>query len=200
MRHSSHQLSQKVGSTIHQPIEKIVADLLAAVGEDPTRHGLRETPQRVARMYAELFSGVGMDPRDAIDAIFDEESTDPVLLRDVTFYSMCEHHLLPFFGSARVAYIPNGRIAGISKLSRALEVACRRPQVQERLTGQFADAVQSALSPIGVAVELEAEHLCMAMRGVQKPGARVITTAVRGDFASGDWNRDSLLALLRRDA
>ena len=192
--------SHKVGSTIHQPIEKIVADLLLAIGEDPARQGLRETPQRVARMYAELFSGVGQDPRDAIDAVFDEESADPVVLRNISFYSMCEHHLLPFFGAASVAYVPSGRIAGISKLSRALDLACRRPQVQERLTGQFADAVQSALAPHGVAVELEAEHLCMAMRGVRKPGSRMITTAVRGDFAGCRWDRDSLLALLRRDA
>lgn len=151
-------------------------------------------------MYGELFCGVGMDPTEAIDAVFDEESADPVVLRDVSFYSMCEHHLLPFFGTARLAYIPNGRIAGISKLARALEVACRRPQVQERLTGEVADAIYSALSPQGVAVELEAEHLCMAMRGVQKPGSRVVTTAVRGSFSGGRWSQDSLLALLRRDA
>ena len=151
-------------------------------------------------MYDELFSGVGLDPQEAIDAVFDEESADPVVLRNVPFYSMCEHHLLPFFGSARLAYVPNGRIAGISKLSRALDLACRRPQVQERLTGQVADAIFSALAPQGVAVELEAEHLCMAMRGVQKTGITVVTTAVRGEFADSQWDRDSLLALLRRDA
>ena len=182
---------------IQQRIEKAVTELLEAVGEDPGRQGLRATPQRVARMYAELFSGLGLDPREAIDAVFDEESADPVVLRHLPFYSMCEHHLLPFFGSARLAYIPNGKIAGISKLARALEVACRRPQVQERLTGQVADAIQAALNPQGVAVELEAEHLCMAMRGVQKPGARVVTTALRGEFGSGLWSRESLLALLR---
>ncbi|MDE2842647.1 MAG: GTP cyclohydrolase I, partial [Chloroflexota bacterium] len=125
------RFSQRAGNTIQPSIEHIVADLLSAIGEDPQRQGLRETPQRVARMYGELFSGVGIDPREAIDAVFDEESADPVVLRDVTFYSMCEHHLLPFFGTARMAYIPNGRIAGISKLSRALDLACRRPQVQE---------------------------------------------------------------------
>lgn len=185
---------------IQPPIEHIVVSLLEAMGENPNRPGLRETPERVARMYGELFSGVGLDPRDAIDAVFDEESADPVVLRDVSFYSMCEHHLLPFFGTARLAYVPNGRIAGISKLSRALDLACRRPQVQERLTGQVADAILEALSPQCVAVELEAEHLCMAMRGVQKRGARVVTTAVRGDFTGGVWNRESLLALLRREA
>ena len=150
-------------------------------------------------MYGELFSGLGLDPQDAIDAVFDEESSDPVVLRNVAFYSMCEHHLLPFFGSAHLAYVPNGKIAGISKLARALDVASRRPQVQERLTGQVADAIFAALTPQGVAVELEAEHLCMAMRGVQQPGIRVVTTAVRGDFPDGRWNRESLLALLRRD-
>ena len=189
-----------MGNTIQQRIEHIVTDLLTAIGDDPARQGLRETPERVARMYRELFSGVGLDPQEAIDAVFDEENTDPVVLRNVAFYSMCEHHLLPFFGTARLAYIRNGRIAGISKLSRALDLASRRPQVQERLTGQLADAILTALAPQGVAVELEAEHLCMAMRGVQKPGIRVVTTAVRGDFSDGRWDRDSLLRLLRRDA
>ena len=188
-----------MNNTIQRSTEHIVADLLTAIGENPQRQGLRETPQRVARMYCELFSGVGIDPREAIDAVFDEESTDPVVLRNVPFYSMCEHHLLPFFGAAHLAYVPNGRIAGISKLSRALDLACRRPQVQERLTGQVADAIFSALAPQGVAVELEAEHLCMSMRGVQKPGIRMTTVAVRGDFPGGRWDRDSLLALLRRD-
>lgn len=189
-----------MGNTIQSSIEHIVGDLLIAIGEDPQRQGLRETPQRVARMYQELFSGVGVDPQEAIDAVFDEETTDPVVLRNIPFYTMCEHHLLPFFGSASLAYIPNGRIAGVSKLSRALDLACRRPQVQERLTGQVADAIFSALEPLGVAVELEAEHLCMAMRGVQKPGIRMVTTAVRGNFAGGRWDQDSLLSLLRRVA
>ncbi len=152
-------------------------------------------------MYGELFSGLGQDPQDAFDAVFDAASGDPVILRDVAFYSICEHHLLPFFGHARLAYVPNGRIAGISKLTRALEVASRRPQVQERLTSQVADAIFAALDPLGVAVELEAEHLCMAMRGVQKPGIRVVTAAIRGNFSNdgNHWNRDALLALLRRD-
>ena len=189
-----------MGNTIQSSIEHIVGDLLIAIGEDPQRQGLRETPQRVARMYRELFSGVDVDPQEAIDAVFDEETTDPVVLRNIPFYTMCEHHLLPFFGSASLAYVPNGRIAGVSKLSRALDLACRRPQVQERLTGQVADAIFSALDPLGVVVELEAEHLCMAMRGVQKPGIRMVTTAVRGDFADGRWDRDSLLSLLRRVA
>ena len=149
-------------------------------------------------MYRDLFSGVGQDPQTAIDTVFELESEDPVVLGSVPFYSMCEHHLLPFFGHAHLAYIPNGKIAGLSKLVRALELASRRLQVQERLTGQVADAIFSALDPHGVAVEVEAEHFCMSMRGVQKPGSRVITTAVRGRFQTCAIDREGLLALLRR--
>jgi GTP cyclohydrolase I len=188
-----------VGNIIQQRIEQAVVDLLEAIGEDPEREGLRETPQRVARMYGELFSGLGAAPQDAIDAVFEAESSDPVILRNVAFYSMCEHHLLPFFGSAHLAYVPNGKIAGISKLARALDVACHRPQVQERLTDQVADAIFAALNPRGVVIELEAEHLCMAMRGVKKPGSRVVTVAARGEFQNCQWNQESLLSLLRRN-
>lgn len=148
-------------------------------------------------MYQEIFSGVGMDPAQAIDAVFEEENHDPVVMRDVSFYSVCEHHLLPFFGHAHLAYIPNGKIAGLSKLARALEVAARRPQVQERLTGQLADAIYTTLNPQVVAVKLEAEHLCLAMRGVRKPGSLVVTTAIRGNFDSSGLDRGDLLALLR---
>lgn len=180
-----------------QRITQAVRDILEAIGEDPGRDGLRETPQRVARMYEELFSGIGLDPAEAIDAVFDEEHHDPIVLRDVPFYSLCEHHLLPFFGMAHVAYIPNGKIAGISKLARALEVAARRPQVQERLTSQVADAVFTALDPKGVAVAVHAEHLCISMRGVRKPGSRVVTTATRGTFENCELGRETLLDLLR---
>ena len=179
-------------------IEQSINAILEAIGEDPTREGLQETPERVARMYQELFSGVGQDPQDAIDAVFESENEDPVVIGNVPFYSMCEHHLLPFYGQAHLAYIPNGKIAGLSKLVRALEVASRRLQVQERLTGQVADAIFSALNPHGVAVEFEAEHFCMSMRGVQKPGSRVVTTAVRGRFQACAIDREGLLALLRR--
>ena len=148
-------------------------------------------------MYLELFSGVGADPAEAIDAVFEEESHDPVVLRDVSFYSVCEHHLLPFFGHAHLAYIPNGKIAGLSKLARALDLAARRPQVQERLTGQLADAIYTSLSPQAVAVEIQAEHLCMAMRGVRKPGSLVVTTAIRGGFDGSSLDQGELLALLR---
>ena len=159
---------------------------------------MKETPERVARMYRDLFSGVGQDPQTAIDTVFELDSEDPVVLGSVPFYSICEHHLLPFFGHAHLAYIPNGKIAGLSKLVRALELASRRLQVQERLTGQVADAIFSALDPHGVAVEFEAEHFCMSMRGVQKPGSRVVTTAIRGRFQSCATDREGLLALLRR--
>lgn len=175
-----------------------MGEILQAVGEDPAREGLRGTPRRVARMYLELLSGVGTDPSEAIDAVFEEEGHDPVVMRDVSFYSICEHHLLPFFGYAHLAYIPSGKIAGLSKLARALDLAARRPQVQERLTAQLADAIVTALNPQGVAVELEAEHLCMSMRGIRKPGSRIITTAVRGPFAECPLDREGLLALLRR--
>lgn len=199
--------TQKAGIIIQQRIEHNIADLLTAIGENPAREGLAATPRRVARLYAELFAGVGVDPQEAIDAVFAAESGDPVVLREVPFYSMCEHHLLPFFGTARLAYLPDRKIAGISKLARTLDLACRRPQVQERLTGQVADAIYAALQPRGVAVELMAEHLCMAMRGVQKPGSQVVTTAVRGDFRfeirkdcpDTPWSRDELLALLHRE-
>ena len=168
------------------------------MGENPRREGLLDTPQRVASMYAELFSGLGLDPAEAIDAVFDEEHRDPVVLRDVAFYSVCEHHLLPFFGKAHLAYLPNGKIAGISKLARSLEVAARRPQVQERLTRQWADAVFDALNPLALVARVEAEHLCMSMRGVRKPGSRVITVATR-NVAEGEpgWPaRQTLLSLL----
>ena len=160
-------------------VRDAITALLEAIGEDPRREGLRDTPNRVAEMYAQILSGVDSDPREAIDAIFDADHGDPVVLRDVPFHSMCEHHMLPFFGKAQLGYIPDGKIAGLSKLARTLDLACRRLQVQERLTGQVADSIFQALSPKGVAVELEAEHLCMSMRGVELPGNRVITTAIR---------------------
>ena len=148
-------------------------------------------------MYAELFSGMGLNPEQAIDTVFNEQTTDPVVMRHVLFHSVCEHHLLPFFGSVNLAYVPNGKVAGLSKLARAVEVAAKRPQVQERLTIQVADAIYSALKPHVVAVEIDAEHLCMAMRGIKKPGTKVITTAVRGSFECLDIDKRDLLASLR---
>ena len=171
-------------------------DILEAVGEDPQRAGLEQTPARVARMYDFLFAGVGARAEDAIDAVFETGASDPVALSHLPFYSICEHHLLPFFGEARIGYVPRDRIAGVSKLGRALEVAAARPQVQERLTSDVADAIYSALEPEIVIVELEAEHLCMSMRGIRKPGARMLTTAVRENSA-GKEIRKTLLNLMR---
>ena len=168
-----------------------------AIGEDPGREGLQGTPKRVSELYAEIFSGLTLDPTEVIDAVFDEQSRDPVVMRNVIFYSVCEHHLLPFFGSVNLAYVPKGKLAGLSKLVRAVEVAAKRPQIQERLTGQVADAIYNALQPHVVAVEIEAEHLCMSMRGIRKPGSKVITTAIRGSFEGLDIVRCDLLASLR---
>ena len=170
--------------------------MLAAIGDDPSREGLVDTPNRVARMYEGIFSGVGVSTEGAIDTVFDAESNDLVIVRGLVFYSVCEHHLLPFFGEARLGYIPSGKIAGISKLARALEVAAHRPQVQERLTADVADAIFNVLKPDGVVVELEAEHLCMAMRGVKKPGTRVLTSATRGEFKNYSSGQEGLLALM----
>jgi len=169
---------------------------LAAIGDDPAREGLRDTPDRVARMYQDLFSGIGSNVDDAIDAVFEAESQDPVIVTGLVFYSVCEHHLLPFFGEARIGYVPNGKISGISKLARALEVAAHRPQVQERLTADVAGSIFNVLQPEGVIVELEAEHLCMAMRGVNKPGTRVLTSASRGDFKNYRSGQQGLQALM----
>ena len=173
-----------------------MAEILEAIGEDPRREGLQQTPVRVARMYQGLFAGVGVRVEDAIDAVFETEANDPVAISELAFYSVCEHHLLPFFGHARVGYIPQGKIAGISKLGRVLELAAARPQVQERLTAQVADAVATVLQPRTVIVELEAEHLCMSMRGISKPGTKMLTTAVRGTSASNE-DRKTLLDLIR---
>ena len=178
-------------------IEVAIGTVLKYVDEDSGREGLWRTPERVAEMYGELFSGVGKDPAEEIDAIFsDGVAQDPVMIRGLRFYSMCEHHMLPFFGQASLVYIPDRHIAGISKIARALDTASRRLQVQERLTGQLADAVACRVRPLAVACRIEAEHMCMSMRGVQKPGHLMVTTAVRmcGD-AAGYSNRDLLTML-----
>ncbi len=181
-------------------IKSAVAAILEATGEDPLREGLRGTPGRVARMYAELFSGIGVDPRSALDTIFEEEGHQEgvVIVRDVPFFAMCEHHLLPFFGQAHMGYIPDGKIAGASKLARALEVVARRPQLQERMTSQLADAIYDVLRPDGAAVVIEAEHLCMSMRGVKKDGSLIVTSATRGLFAGRGISRGEFLTLLQR--
>jgi len=180
-------------------IEAAVRMILEAIGEEPDRDGLRETPARVARAYAELCWGVGRSPTEELDKFFESETDEMVVVRDIPFYSLCEHHLLPFHGRAHVAYIPSeGRITGLSKLARAVEIASRRPQVQERLTAEVADGIMAAMRPQGVLVCVEAEHLCMTMRGVRKPGTVAVTSAVRGAFLEDPATRAEAFALIGR--
>jgi GTP cyclohydrolase I len=177
-------------------IAAAVREIIDAIGEDSEREGLAGTPRRIADMYAELFAGLCQDPREVLGGGFSETKEDVVILRDIPFYSLCEHHFLPFYGSAHVGYIPNGRLVGISKIARALDILAKRPQVQERLTRQMADAILEGLNADGVAVVLRAEHMCLSMRGVRKPGSRVVTSAVRGPFAKGSVSRGEFLALV----
>src|SRR5580692_4615845 len=170
------------GPVEHARIAAAVREILLAVGEDPDREGLRETPQRVARMYEELFAGLRKDPAVVLRKTFTEKYDEMVLVKDIGFESMCEHHLLPFFGQAHVAYLPNGKIVGLSKLARAVEVLSRRPQVQERMTEELADLIMKELDAKGVGVILEAAHTCMSIRGIRKPGTICTTSAMRGTF------------------
>src|SRR5438093_597476 len=177
-------------------IREAVHLLLEGIGEDPDRDGLRETPDRVARMYEEIFGGGEEDPKVSLSKKFDEQHREVVLVKDIPFFSMCEHHLMPFFGKAHVAYIPHGHIVGISKLARVVEAFARRPQVQERMTSQIADIIDHELKPEGVAVVCEAVHTCMTMRGVKKPGSTVITSAMRGAFQKNVSTRTEIMALI----
>ncbi|MCX7886730.1 MAG: GTP cyclohydrolase I FolE [Verrucomicrobiae bacterium] len=177
-------------------IVQAVRLLLEAIGEDPSREGLRETPQRVARMYEEIFGGPEEDPRESLARQFDEDHHEMVLVKDIPFFSLCEHRLMPFFGKAHIAYIPNGHVVGISKLARVVEAFARRPQVQERMTSQIADLIEEELKPQGVAVVCEAVHTCMTMRGVKKPGSIVITSAMRGGFRTRMSTRSELMSLI----
>lgn len=176
-------------------------ELLAAIGEDPDRDGLKATPERVARSYAEVFAGLHVNPEDVLQTTFDEDHDELVLVKDIPLYSVCEHHLVPWHGTAAVGYIPgeDGRITGLSKLARVVDLYARRPQVQERLTSQVADAVMRRLEPQGVIVVVQAEHLCMAMRGVRKPGSLTMTSAVRGIFKSDPRTRAEALSLIVGD-
>jgi len=180
-------------------IKKAVTDIIGAIGEDPTREGLRDTPQRVAEMYAELFQGIDKDPKEDLEVGFELGHREMVILKDIPFYSMCEHHLLPFYGVAHVGYIPNdeGRIVGISKIARVVETIARRPQVQERMTTDIADAIFKALKATGVGVVVQAEHMCMIMRGIKKPGSNVITSALRGTFRSRAASRAEFFSLIQ---
>ncbi|AGE37225.1 GTP cyclohydrolase I FolE [Corynebacterium urealyticum] len=179
--------------------EAAVRELLIAVGEDPDREGLADTPARVARAYEEVFSGLGTDPTEVLNTTFNEDHRELVLVKDIPFYSTCEHHLVPFFGHAHIGYIPgrSGKVTGLSKLARLVEGFARRPQVQERLTTSIADALMERLDASAVIVVIEAEHLCMAMRGVRKPGANTVTSAVRGGFQNNAATRAEAMALIR---
>jgi len=177
-------------------IEKAVREILFAIGEDPDREGLLKTPNRVARAYAELMSGLRIDPRLHLRTVFHERYQEVVLLRDIEFHSMCEHHLLPFTGKAHVAYLPDGKVVGLSKLARLVEGYARRPQVQERLTTQIADALMEELNPIGAACVIEAVHTCMTIRGVKKHGSTMVTSELRGIFKENPASRAEILSLM----
>ncbi len=179
-------------------IEKAVRDILEAIGENPKRKDLLDTPSRVAEMYEEIFSGVHKDPAKELEVILEQKHEEIVLLKNIPLYSICEHHLLPFLGRANIAYIPkHGRVTGLSKIARVVDILSRRPQVQERLTTQTAEIIMSKLNPLGVMVVIEAEHMCMSMRGVQKPGTLTVTSAVRGVFKENFKTRSEALALMK---
>ncbi|MCR5311335.1 MAG: GTP cyclohydrolase I FolE [Lachnospiraceae bacterium] len=171
-------------------IKEAVKLFLEGIGEDPEREGLLETPDRVSRMCSELFAGFEMDPKEILSKRFKVEGKEAVIEKDISFYSVCEHHLLPFFGKVHIAYIPKGEVVGISKLARTVEVFARRPQIQERMTNQIADAIMESLNPEGVMVYAEAEHMCMTMRGVKKPGTKTVTMAARGAFNEERYRRE----------
>ena len=181
-------------------IERAVREILLAVGEDPDREGLKDTPRRVAKSYAELMAGLWIEPKEHLKTVFHERYDEVVLLRDIEFHSLCEHHLLPFTGRAHVAYLPDGKVVGLSKLARLVEGFARRPQVQERMTTQIADAVMEELSPIGVACVVEGVHTCMTIRGARKPGSVMVTSALRGIFKENPSSRAEILSLMYGNA
>ena len=179
-------------------IEKAVYQILTAIGEDPKKPDLQDTPKRVAEMYEEIFSGIKQDPEKELEVILDQKHDEIVLLKNIPLYSVCEHHLIPFFGKANIAYIPKeGRVTGLSKLARVVDILAKRPQVQERLTTQIAEMVMNKLKPKGCMVVIEAEHLCMSMRGIRKPGTTTVTSAVRGIFQKSEKTRAETLALMK---
>ena len=181
-----------------EKLMQAAALILEAVGDDPKREDLRDTPRRLADMYAEVLSGIALDPEKELEVVLDHKHEEIVLLRDIPLYSLCEHHLLPFIGRAHVAYIPKGgRVTGLSRIVRVVEILARRLQVQERLTTQVADVIVRKLRPLGVMVVIEAEHLCMSMRGVNRPGIKTVTSAVRGSFKDNEKTRAETLALMR---
>jgi GTP cyclohydrolase I len=180
-----------------EQIEHHVREILRLIGEDVDREGLRETPARVTRMYEEIFGGYSVDPRSVLGVTFDERHEELVIVRDIIYYSQCEHHMAPFFGKAHIGYIPSGQIAGLSKLARLVEAVTRKLQVQERITSQIADILDEVLQPHGVMVVITGEHLCMCARGVKKPGSKTVTSAVRGEFRHSPALRSEFLSLLK---
>jgi GTP cyclohydrolase I len=180
-------------------IEKAVLDILEAIGEDVAREGLQDTPARVARMYSELLGGMRENPELHFKSVFTEDYDEIVLLRDIPFFSMCEHHMLPFIGCAHVAYLPSGKVLGVSKMARIVDCFAKRLQVQERMTGQIADLMMEHLKPLGVAVVIEASHSCMTIRGIKKPGSTMVTSALRGLFRKDSRSRNEILSLLHQD-
>ena len=179
-----------------EKIKEAVASIIQAIGEDPGREGLVDTPTRFAQMYADFFSGLDRDPSEVLATGFDEAHQEIVVLKDIPFFSICEHHLLPFQGSAHIGYIPRGRVVGASKLARALDILARRPQLQERLTEQLVDAVYKGVKPEGVAAVISAEHMCMTLRGAKKPGSKIVTSASRGSFKTQVATKQEFLSLL----
>ncbi|HNS20944.1 MAG TPA: GTP cyclohydrolase I FolE [Sedimentisphaerales bacterium] len=192
-------MAQEKKAIDSERIRKAVEEILLAVGEDPDREGLRKTPERVARMYAELLGGTFEDPHIHLQSVFTEKYDEIVLLRDIPFYSICEHHLLPFIGKAHVAYLPTGQVLGVSKLARIVDNFSHRLQAQERLTGQIADFLMENLKPQGVAVVLQASHGCMTIRGIRKPGSMMVTSALRGIFKRDARSRSEVLSLMHND-
>lgn len=198
MLDSKENVELKEGKMDKEKIKRAVRDILEAIGEDPDREGLKDTPDRVARMYEEIFCGIFQDPREHLKVTFPDESHEEmVIVKDIPFYSCCEHHLVPFFGKAHVVYIPKGgRLTGLSKLARVVETIAKRPQLQERIAKETADIIMEELRPYGVMVVIEAEHMCMTMRGVKKPGSKTVTSAVRGVFAKDIATRTEAMNLI----
>jgi len=191
-------MEDKMSTVDKDKIKRAIRDILEAIGEDPDREGLVDTPKRIANMYEEIFDGIGQDEGKHLEIFFEEDDHEElVLVKDIPFYSTCEHHLVPFFGKAHVGYIPrNGKLTGLSKLARVVETVARRPQLQERLTSSIADAMVEKLDPAGVIVVVEAEHMCMTMRGIKKPGSKTLTSAVRGIFKTDARSRSEAMTLI----
>jgi len=191
-------MSKKIKKVDTERIEKAVKEILMAIGEDFDREGLKKTPERVGKMYAELLAGMREDPKVHLQSVFTENYDEIVLLRNIPFYSICEHHLMPFIGSAHVAYLPTGMVLGVSKLARIVDCFARRLQTQERLTYQIADFIMNSLKPMGVTVVLEASHSCMTIRGIKKPGSSMVTSALRGIFKKDSRSRNEVLSLMHK--